>query len=972
MNVLIGLIVSMVVADEASPQAWWIEGEAWYAQQGSQGPDRPPFASRGECLGSGWAGQTGHFATYRLCLEQQPSSELSLHIRYARRDPQDSRLELLWDGKPLAKDLACRSTNGWGHLRDEEWQWLSLPLGAVAKGWHELKLVSLADKNNTNIDGFLLTQSGFKLPGQRKTLESLPQPPLRRSPEAPGPDCMDERLTLESLDGRMDDWYYPAEEPAQRTALAMPSLVAIGPQEVTLATAKGGQVRASLGGEADGWRVVALLDDPEPCVALEREFDRWGLIVVLGRGGVVAEVRKAVGRLDKIDEPRKRFPKDYFETLLDAREDVLADKVLATGRDPSYQSVAGFLTPLDAYTFLGSPDSPRKHVVDPDGPIGTYVNYAKKGRLLEEVLFDPAKQMPPELEPTAVKRGLLGGYLPAIDYGFFDSRRNAGYELCAFMEPGDSSKSLIRLRRTDGKTSYYRISPLEELKDGKAFFAGLVKLQRSWEKRLAGGMQLKVADRRTMDVARGSLVLALSGCPGKHPKYGMGGYWGVNDTHDGFPPTTLALGSCLLDWGLDEEAKTRLEYYFERFVKEDGALRYYGPAVAEYGQLLDLAVAVVERTGDLSWFDRHQQAIERIAGYLRGLRTQARQSQPAGSLTYGLIIGCAEADTRNDIRCYFSGNAWCWRGLREVGRLLVSLGRQRHDEAMVRRGQELLTECESLRADLLRAVERSVVETQGRAFLPPIAGDCKPFDRMTENRLASYTNYRYWLEMLSARCLETKQEQMILDYRQHVGGELLATTRFAGHLDDWPYYHQALGLLSNDRIERYLLGYFAHVAHHQTPGTFTAYEQVPIRGWRFRRQVADYCVPSQLTAALMTRWMFVFEERDSDVLWLCRAVPRAWYGEELSVTNALTRWGKVSLCLRPGRDLQEIAGQISVSGPDRPSVMLRIRHPNGLRIARCEATGGRCLQIDGAHDVVRLEPQGETIQVKLTFDRPSR
>jgi len=79
----------------------------------------------------------------------------------------------------------------------------------------------------------------------------------------------------------------------------------------------------------------------------------------------------------------------------------------------------------------------------------------------------------------------------------------------------------------------------------------------------------------------------------------------------------------------------------------------------------------------------------------------------------------------------------------------------------------------------------------------------------------------------------------------------------------------------------------------------------------------------------------------------------------------------VSLRLQPGKDLQEITGEITVSGPTRPTLALRIRHPNGLRLGRCEATGGRCLQIDAAHDVVRLEPQGETIRVKLTFDRPS-
>lgn len=47
MNVLFGLMLSLVAASEASPPAWWIEGEAWFAQQGSQGPDQAPVCLAG-------------------------------------------------------------------------------------------------------------------------------------------------------------------------------------------------------------------------------------------------------------------------------------------------------------------------------------------------------------------------------------------------------------------------------------------------------------------------------------------------------------------------------------------------------------------------------------------------------------------------------------------------------------------------------------------------------------------------------------------------------------------------------------------------------------------------------------------------------------------------------------------------------------------------------------------------------------
>jgi hypothetical protein len=281
----------------------------------------------------------------------------------------------------------------------------------------------------------------------------------------------------------------------------------------------------------------------------------------------------------------------------------------------------------------------------------------------------------------------------------------------------------------------------------------------------------------------------------------------------------------------------------------------------------------------------------------------------------------------------------------------------------------LLVEAKGLREDVFRAVERSVIATDGQPFLPPIAGQKHAFQTMTQDRLASYTNYRYWPESLSPRCLTPEHERMILDYRWSRGGELLAMTRFTGHLDDWPFWHQAYSLLWHDRISHYLLGYYAHLAHHQTPGTFTAYEQVPIRGYGYRREKADYCVPAQLTIPIMTRWMLVFEDRDADVLWLCRAVPRAWLKHDLSFTGALTRWGPVSFRLQPSDDLRRITAEITLigDGDSKPTIMLRLRHPQRLRIATCDVTGGECDEIDAEREVVRLRLGATTTAIALGF-----
>ncbi len=798
--------------------------------------------------------------------------------------------------------------------------------------------------------------------------------------------------SLECFAPRVDDWYYPAEESAERAVLKVPRLTGIAGREVSLAMP--GDVmpsRVAVGGTFHGWQVAETLERPTAMVVLERDFDRWGLILFVDQDRVVAEIRKAVGSLKQIRPPAVRFPADYFPRLLAAKEDLLGHRFLSASIDASFVDVAGCLAPCEAYTFLGSPESKRKWIVEPDGSIGLMPERRSKARKPQDVLSDPrvaihgtasdsqqarkaaaagktGPQARPAVNPLRRKLGLLGSYLPAVDFGFFDVQRKAGWEVCALADCGQKPAGLVRLRRTDGPTQYYQIDPLRTLPDGKAFFAALLALQRSWERILSPGMQLEIGDRRAMDAARAGIAGALTGCVGPHPKYGMGVYWA--EEHDGFPPTTLSLGTCLLDWGLLDEFKTRQGYYLDRFVQSDGTFRYYGPALAEYGQLLDLAAAYVRRTGDATWYQKHRTAIERIADRLLRLRAESCRVQSRDALTYGLLSGSAEADTASQQDYFLSGNVWCWRGLAETGAVLVQIGRRQSDNALLRRGEEMLDQARRFHADILRAVERAVVDAAGEKYLPPIVGLNKPpFQTMTQDRLASYTNYRYWPESLSAGCLPPRFDRMILDYRQAHGGELLAMTRFIKHLDDWPFYHQAYGLLAQDRVPNFLLAYYAHVAHHQTQGTFTAYEQVPIVGEGSRREQADYCVPSQLTAPILTRWMLAFEERDADVLWLCRAAPRAWFRQKLAMRGALTRWGRVDLEIRPTGDLQRYSVKIAIPAESRPAVNLRIRHPQQWRIAECRVIGGRCERIEADRELVVLRPSAKTLTAEILFQR---
>ena len=146
---------------------------------------------------------------------------------------------------------------------------------------------------------------------------------------------------------------------------------------------------------------------------------------------------------------------------------------------------------------------------------------------------------------------------------------------------------------------------------------------------------------------------------GDHPKYGVGTY--AREEHDGFPPTIIAAVDALSAWGLNERARRLFRYWLVTFVKDDGRIRYYGPSIAEYGQLLHTAALLEERAGPADWWGDGFKALDRIAEYLLGLRAAAGGD--------GLISGVPEADTRANTARYFHNNAWVVKGLRRWAEL---------------------------------------------------------------------------------------------------------------------------------------------------------------------------------------------------------------------------------------------------------------------------------------------------------------
>jgi len=323
---------------------------------------------------------------------------------------------------------------------------------------------------------------------------------------------------------------------------------------------------------------------------------------------------------------------------------------------------------------------------------------------------------------------------------------------------------------------------------------------------------------------------------GDHPRYGVGAY--VRQEHDGFPPTIIAAVDALSQWGLMDRAQELLTYWLQTFVGDDGSIRYYAPSLSEYGQLLALVRSLLTRGAGNEWLSRNIKQVAAIAQRISDLTGTAARPVLAG--------GIPEADTASDSATYFHNNAWLWRGLVDWGWMAEHILR------MHREAEALEQKAMRLRLTLVRAIRdtwprdpddwwlRPMVESEGTGTM------ARPLGRVTASRLGSYTNYRYWPELLSSGVLPEDLMRRVVKARQTGGGQWLGLTRFEDHADNWPLVHYLEGLWVLRMRSEYSYVLWGHILFHQARGHMTAYEQISLPPGRM---IADYCLPSQLVAA---------------------------------------------------------------------------------------------------------------------------
>ncbi len=777
----------------------------------------------------------------------------------------------------------------------------------------------------------------------------------------------------------------PAFVIAEARTPASPSVIRFIDESSVVLQANGNTATLRVGERLDSWtlmQVVTTTTRPTARYAVLEDFARQdGQLVFADASGVRLALPKTSERTS--GDPAKFYLGHTIDEVMSSSTDLLGKEILAKPDDPDYEDIAAALPPIrkmNTYSFLGTPATFDK------------VGFNYGGRTAN---FDPAPYYPPIAairDQSEVRDGLVGGYLPILRFVYPESEGNWS-EMIAFA-PFRTSNGNERIQPV-----WYRIARIEngQLKwtryidsyhpfppradyDPRLFYSDLWQLNSRWKEMLGTAMKIEVPDERIANMAHFALIREMITRVGDFPKYGAVDKDYGGSEHDGFPDTFTVDTAAMLEWGLIGVAGRYIDNYFGKFVRDDGSLLYRGPETGQYGRMLTLAAQYINFGGDPAVLLRNRRRIEGITNILLALRAKANDL-PKSDPAYGMIAGWSEADASLDadppryMQPYFSNSTETARGFMDIGKVWQKLGERGRNAELITRGQRLQRESQELLADVQASISHSMLKVDGEDILPAVAGVKEPFHIAVAKDKSDpqFRSYRAYMEMMYSGNLNEEQVRMIVSYRSRHHDVILGVPAAYGFntgiMGGFLSYGHGYGLIQHDMIREALLMTYSDMAHQYTRGTWTAPETrsiLPDEG------AAPYCTPAQLVVSLMTKWLLVFEDPQSETVWLGKGTPRKWLqdGEKISVVDAPTRWGRLGFTISSHLASGEIQAQLNLPQNFTATTKLRLRVPNNAALKSITVNGRSWGSFDVSHETITISPDvGRSVSVVAKYLR---
>lgn len=699
---------------------------------------------------------------------------------------------------------------------------------------------------------------------------------------------------------------------------------------------------------------------------------RDGDIIFISASGARRVLSKsAEAAFDEADPPHLGLSMDEIGV---SGPDLLADKLLAHGDDPDPAAVKSAAPPLGTPTPRPAGQQPPPF--QPRARWDTFVGTKECSDTMPVYpsgntrAYHPNQYFSELTNGDIVARrfdGLVGGWMPAVRKVFSISA-SAHIEVIVFGDVEARDRFIVQTWHRTAQVenghiakvvygcSYPAYPPARQDPKPEEFYRALLVFAEYWEKLMASFTPMSLPEESWVDLSKHAFAKELVVRPGGvYPKYGAvdRDYYGPE--YDGFQDIFTMATYANLECGRFDEARAIIDNYFTDFVDAKGVNNMRGPETAQFGLTLSLMARYFNYTRDAALIDRHRSKLLATVSMLEQMHEESLR-MPKDNVGYGLIHGWSESDA-----ClaatpglwwlpYFANNAFSARGLQDLAQAWIAM-----DHRATGQAQQWFNRAKLMRDTTIAAMERDMWRDRKPPYIGTYPGTKLMFRESLGQERPSPQQWahRPYAELLQADILPEALANAVIDCMRAYGATTIGVVANVGParpgaraILGFISYGYAQMLLRLDRVEEFLLFLYSHRYHDHTRGSWVAGEVSGINGGN-----ALFCIPAQQTIPLLVRWMLVLEDSDADRLYFAKGVPREWVasGKPVSIQQAPTRWGRVSLNLVAKPANKSVVATVELARPGAPKeIQVKLRVPKQMSLLSVTVNGRRS-QLSGKY-----------------------
>jgi hypothetical protein len=383
-------------------------------------------------------------------------------------------------------------------------------------------------------------------------------------------------------------------------------------------------------------------------------------------------------------------------------------------------------------------------------------------------------------------------------------------------------------------------------------------------------------------------------------------------------------------------------------------------------------------TRDSAWLNRAAPGIVKGCQWIINQRRRTIEEAdrtPIRAIERGLLPPGRLEDI-GDWRCWLSTNVYSWWGMDNAARALQAAG---HPE-----GKRLVDEAAAYRRDLMaaytQAMQRSpVVRLRDGSWIPHVPSDVhrrgRSFGWITETLEGAIHLVRCGVidphDRLATWIVKDFEDNLYLSeqFGYNLTGESFDRLWFShgGISQQANLLCNPIPYLLRDQAKHFLRAYFNAFAVSYFPDTrmMTEHALPNIGDWRGDH----YKSSDEANSTYWLRLMFVQEKGDE--LWLGAAIPRYWLadGRKIAITDARTYFGPMSMQVQSS--VRQGSIEMTIDPPRRNPPRLiraRFRHPDALRMMRCQVNGKPYDAFDAEKEWVELTQCDGPTRITAYYD----